>query len=413
MRRAVEQVARLDAVRRSTPLPALRRFALSDAGNAEYFAALYGRDSRFDHKRQQWLFWRGGQWQLDRDGERYRLAKQAMRARLKDAANQEDENRRRAEVAHSLASESRGRLEALLALARSERPIADAGDGWDSDPWLLGVQNGIVDLRTGELRAATRDDRISLRASVSYQPDAKSDLWDGALRAILPDDQVRAFVQKAIGYSASGDTRCDVWFLLEGSGRNGKGILIQPIRRALGDYALELPASVLDTRVDRAYELAKLPGLRFVTSSEVGDTIRLNHDRLKQLTGGDAMSASGKYQHAIEFVPVGKLWLSCNRLPTATDDSPAFWARVRRIPFQVSFAGREDQTLRPRLTHEPRTRRPSSRGLFMGLCATSRKDSATRLQPCGRHGGVSRRLRCTQRVPVGGVRACARLGGWT
>lgn len=328
-------------------------FNLTDSGNAEYFAARHRRDVRYDHRRARWLLWRQHRWQLDADAEIRRLAKAAMRQRFRDAATLEGSDARSRAAKSAIASESRSRLDALLYLAQAESPVADAGDGWDSDPMLLGVPNGVVDLRSGELRAGRRDDRITLAAGVAYDPEAHSDLWEHALQTILLDQKVIDFFHVAIGYSATGDMRRDCWFLGWGSGRNGKGTVYNPIRRALGDYALELPAAVFDLRTDRSpYELAYLPGKRFVTSSESGDTIRLNHDRVKQLTGGDPVSAANKYEKAFEFEPACKLWLACNKKPRVTDDSPAFWARVVMIPFTVSFAGREDRDLRPTLEHD-------------------------------------------------------------
>ena len=123
-------------------------------------------------------------WQPDADGEIRRLAKGAMRQRFADAATLDDPDTRRLTAKHAIASEARARLDALLYLAQAEPPIADTGAGWDADPSLLGVPNGIVDLRTGNLRPARREDRLTLCASVEYRATARSDLWEHALRTI-------------------------------------------------------------------------------------------------------------------------------------------------------------------------------------------------------------------------------------
>lgn len=339
-----------------TPEPATApsTFNLTDSGNAEYFAARHDQDLRFDFQRRRWLLWRTHRWQPDADAEIRRLAKAAMRQRFKDAATLDDPDARSRAAKWAIGSESRARLDALLYLSQAEPPIADSGVQWDMDPWLLGVPNGVIDLRTGTLRPARRADRITLCAGVEFHADAQSDLWHHALRTILPDDGLRDFFQVAIGYSSTGDTRRDCWFLACGEGRNGKGTLFQSIRHALGDYALELPGSIFDLRAKRSpYELAYLPGRRFVTSSEAGDTLRLHHDRIKQLSGGDSVSAANKYEKAFEFEPTCKLWLACNKRPRTTDDSPAFWSRVFLLPFTTSFAGKEDRSLRPALVQEP------------------------------------------------------------
>src|SRR5690606_7796391 len=146
----------------------------------------------------------------------------------------------------------------------------------------------------------------------------------------------------------------DVGYVRQGPGRNGKGTFLQPFRRALGDYATELPATVFDARqTGEASDLARPPGKRFVVASDAGDTVRLQHDRVQQRTRGDAHLAEQKYERSFEFTPTAKLWLAANREPRVTDDSPAFWARVRLVPFPVSFLGRENRDLRPALEHEP------------------------------------------------------------
>ena len=327
---------------------------LTEAGAAERFAHLHGDDVRFDHRRDRWLLWQGHRWTPDTDGAMTRLGLDFARAWKREAADITDRTRSEAEFRAAIKLERRDALMSMLKFAADLHPMTDPGDGWDVDPWLLGTPNGVVDLRTGHLRPGERVDRITMCVGIEYQPEARSDRWEEALRAILVDDETITFVQTALGYSATGDMRRDCWFLGQGSGRNGKGTIYHPVRRALGDYAAELPAAVFDARRDSApYDLAVLPGKRFVISSEAGDTIKIHHDRIKQITGGDPMRAANKYEKSFEFQPVCKLWLAANRKPRVSDDSPAFWARVMLIPFAVSFLGREDRDLRPSLEHDP------------------------------------------------------------
>jgi putative DNA primase/helicase len=327
---------------------------LTEAGAAERFARLHGDDLRFDHRRDQWLIWGPHRWRRDTNGAITRLGLEFSRRWQREALEIEDLQKREITLKAAIRLEKRDALASMLALAHDLKPIADPGDGWDLNPHLLGVPNGVVDLRDGRLQAGHRGNKITLSTSVAYDPDARSNLWDGTLKAILLQDELIDFFQAAIGYSATGDTSQDLWFLGCGGGRNGKGTLAQPTRTALGDYALELPSSIFDLKAERApYELARLPGRRLVMSSESGDTIRLNHDRIKQLSGGDVMSAANKYERPFEFQPACKLWLFCNKKPRVTDDTGAFWSRVVLLPFTVSFIGKEDHTLRPKLTQEP------------------------------------------------------------
>jgi putative DNA primase/helicase len=327
---------------------------LSEAGAAERLARRCGQDLRFDHHRNRWLIWHGHHWKADPDHAVVRLVLGFVREWQREGIELPNREKSKATIDFAFRLERRGTLDAILSLARAMKPIADIGVEWDRQQRLLGAPNGVVELETGTLRPGRREDRITMSTGIEYDPQARSARWEDALRAILPDPDMREFLQTAIGYSATGDTSQDVWFLGQGSGRNGKGTIFHPVRRALGDYAAELPASVFDARRESApYDLAILPGKRFVVSSECGDTIKIHHDRIKQISGGDPMRAANKYEKSFEFQPVCKLWLSANRKPRVTDDSPAFWARVMLLPFTTSFLGREDRTLRPALEHDP------------------------------------------------------------
>ena len=167
-------------------------------------------------------------------------------------------------------------------------------------------------------------------------------------------------MQRLGGYTATGDASQDKWFIKHGkNGREGKGTIDGAWAGALGDYVLELPSAVFELRPrgNPDFDLSYLPGMRFVLSSETGNTIHLHHDRIKKMTGGGIMRAANKNEKSFQFEPTCKLWLACNDLPTVTDDSAAFWARVIVIPFRRSFHGNENTRLRPLLSHDPAHRR--------------------------------------------------------
>jgi putative DNA primase/helicase len=279
-----------------------------------------------------------------------------MRARQEAALAIED-SRRAAYQKWAAAGEARRRQENMLVLAKNLPPIADAGDSWDADPWLLGAQNGVVDLRTGVLRPGRQDDRITMRVRVPYF-EAPCPLWESTLKEVLGGDgELISYLQRALGYSLTGDVREEVFFVTWGSGRNGKGTIMNTIGSLLGHYADDLPMSTL-AQAERGggipNDLAKVAGKRFVTSSEQGGgTVRrLNEDRIKQLTGRDPITARFLHKEFFTFTATLKLWLATNNRPRVRDDSDGFWSRVHLIPFTQSFAGREDKTLKDRLLAE-------------------------------------------------------------
>ena len=317
-------------------------FPLTDAGNAELFAALYGHILRFDHARNRWLIWEEHRWAPDSDGEVRRLAKKAARVRYRTALDIEDLDLRGKTASSAVRSESRQRLDACLALARSEHPIADSGMTWDPDPYLLGVANGVVDLRTGMIRSGHPDDRLTMQVPVQYDVKAECPRWQQFLHQVFQrDGELIGFVQRALGYSLTGSVREQVLFLCYGTGSNGKSVFLDMLRNVLGDYAMNIPFTVLELqqRPSLTNDLASMAGRRLVTSSETNESTRLNEARIKALTGGDPITARFLYSESFTYEPVAKFWLAVNHLPRVRDDSYGFWRRVRVLPFNEQFTG--------------------------------------------------------------------------
>ena len=317
-------------------------FPLTDAGNAELFAALYGHILRFDHARNRWLIWEEHRWAPDSDGEVRRLAKKAARVRYRTALDIEDLDLRGKTASSAVRSESRQRLDACLALARSEHPIADSGMTWDPDPYLLGVANGVVDLRTGMIRSGHPDDRLTMQVPVQYHVKAECPRWQQFLHQVFQrDEELIGFVQRALGYSLTGSVREQVLFLCHGTGSNGKSVFLDMLRNVLGDYAMNIPFTVLELqqRPSLTNDLASMAGRRLVTSSETNESTRLNEARIKALTGGDPITARFLYSESFTYEPVAKFWLAVNHLPRVRDDSYGFWRRVRVLPFNEQFTG--------------------------------------------------------------------------
>jgi putative DNA primase/helicase len=163
-------------------------------------------------------------------------------------------------------------------------------------------------------------------------------------------------VQRALGYSLSGDCSEEVFFLCYGGGGNGKGLLTQAVSYVLGDYSDDVPFSTLEMSAHGPHttnnDVAKLVNKRFVTAAET-NAIRLNESRIKALTGRDPMTARFLYGEFFTFEPVAKFWLACNEKPEVHDTGEGFWRRVHMIPFVQTFTGaRADTSLKNRLRAE-------------------------------------------------------------
>lgn len=232
---------------KSRPNNDLNSFPLTDAGNAELFAHLYSHQLRYDHARNRWLLWEGHRWAPDADGEVYRLAKEAARTRYLAAVEIADLEQRKKVSEFAVRSESRQKLDACLALAQNEHPITDSGANWDAAPYLLGVANGVVDLRTGELRPGRPEDRLTMRVPVEYDLRAECPRWEQFLHQVFQcDSELIGFIQRAVGYSLTGSVREQVLFLCYGTGANGKSVFLSSLRHLAGDYAMNISFTVLE-----------------------------------------------------------------------------------------------------------------------------------------------------------------------
>jgi P4 family phage/plasmid primase-like protien len=330
-------------------------FPLTETGDAEHFAYLNRDRVRYDHLRGRWLLFDGVRWAPQSSGEVDRLARDSVRARQMAAMKVRDDEPRKAMLNWAVKGEDRKRRTNLLALAQTEEMVTDPGDAWDLDPWLLGVPNGVVDLRTGELRPGRPEDRITMQAGAPFDPDARCPLWDRTLRDVFDgDEEMVAYVDRFLGYSLTGDCREEVLALCWGDGANGKGTLMNTVGRLLGDYADDLPFSALElsNRNSIPNDIAKLVGKRFVTSSETSESRRLNAARVKALTGRDPMTARFLHREFFTFEPVAKFWLATNEKPVVRDTSTGFWRRINLIPFLRSFADAPDLRLKDKLREE-------------------------------------------------------------
>lgn len=329
-------------------------FPETDAGNAELVASLYGDRIRYDHQRGRWLVWDRHRWTPDPDGALWRLAIEAARTRARSAADMPGDRAKRA-FDWAKTSESTGKIDAMLKQLRAVPPVADRGKGWDANPVLMGCENGIVNLATGVLRDGAREDRITMTTGVVYDPNATCPRWLRFMEEVFPDTQVREYVRLAAGYSITGLTREQIWFLCHGTGANGKGTFIDAVRWAVGDYGHVMAFSTIEKGKEQSIpaDMAALVGRRMVSASETEEGTRINDARVKSLTGQDPITARELYQPQFTFLPELKLWLAVNHKPRVTDDSEGFWRRVRLIPFTQSFSSdRRDDNLKDDLRSE-------------------------------------------------------------
>lgn len=312
-----------------------RRFNLTDMGNAERFVARHGRDVRYCYLWGKWLVWSGVRWERDDSGRVHRLAKETVRGIYAEAAAAADEGTRKAIAQHATRSEAEAKIKAMLELAKSEVPVSP--NDLDANPWLLNASNGTVDLKAGELRPHRREDLLTKMAGAKYDPAAATPAWEAFLERVLPGEELRGFVQRGAGYSATGDTSEQVMFINHGAGANGKSTFQEALAMALGEYAMRAPTEMLMMKRSGGVpnDVARLKGARFVAASETEEGRRLAESLVKDLTGQDTISARFMRAEFFDFKPSHKLWISTNHKPEIRGTDNAIWRRIRLVPWSV------------------------------------------------------------------------------
>ncbi len=336
--------------------PALR-WALTDLGNAERFVARHGEKVRYCEELGKWLVFNSQVWTHDSGGVIHRLAYETVK-RIKDEAAQEGlSTDEKAEIEkHSRKSASKGRLNAMQELAKWLPGIAVPVKELDASPWLLGCTNGTLDLKTGELHGHDHRNLITRMVKAPFHRDAECPTWDGFLDKISGGDAEKVgFLQRVIGYCLTGVTTEQCMFIFYGPGANGKTTLLETLRELLGDFAFHTTtASLLHASNSMIRnDLARLNNARLVTAVEVGSGKRLDEALVKQLTGGDRVTARYLYREFFEFNPQFKLVIAANHKPEIRGVDHGIWRRIHLVPFSVTIPANEiDKGLPQKLRNE-------------------------------------------------------------
>jgi len=313
----------------------------TDLGNARRLVKRHGENIRYISEWGKWIIWRDGRWQIDDDGAIMRLAKETVEVTFFEAMHLGSKEERDALLKHAIKSQAEARLNAMVALAQSEAAIVLLAEELDANAWLLGVQNGVVELKTSKFREARREDLITKRANVIYDAKAQCLEWLKFLDRVMGSDTaLQAYAQRAVGYMLTGSVREEVMFVLHGTGNNGKSTFRETLHALLGNYALAADAALLTERKKAGgatEEIARLKGRRLVAVNETAENDHLNEARIKFITSQDTITARNLYGHLFDFFPSHKTALTTNHKPIVRGTDEGIWRRVQLIPFTVTI----------------------------------------------------------------------------
>lgn len=307
---------------------------------AERLAIRHSDGLRFAHG-IGWHCWDDARWRPDDDGEPSRKAIDTIKASYMDLTTLRDDARKDLWKDLNRVESSAG-MAGMLKLASNIIPIATSPSKLDADPHLFNLPGGTLQLLEATVRPHDRMDLITHVAGANIGDERNAE-WDTFIQRILPDDDVRAFVQRLFGYAMLGRVTEHVMPIFTGTGANGKGTLRDAVLAAFGDYALEVdPRILMESKHERhSTELMELRGRRLIFCSETEKTRRFAEATMKRLTGGEPIQARRMHKDPITFLPSHTLVMMTNHLPAVAGDDPAVWRRILVVPFDVVIPAEE------------------------------------------------------------------------
>lgn len=329
-------------------------FNFSDVGNAERLFHSYGELIKFSYDRNKWYIWTGKRWGLDKTGTVDRMAKKVLRNLQEDVNQLSDFDEyekalKKQAKSFVIRSENDSRIKAMINQTKSQSGVAIKEDKLDKNIYTLNCNDGILDLKTGELNPHNKEALITKIAPVEYKKGAECPEWLKFLdRIFMGDSELIEYIQRTVGYSLTGDISQQCFYMLYGGGANGKSTFLNTIKHIMGDYSDSLKGSSLMTRKNdegARGDLAKLKGARFVWASELNDGQTFDESLVKSLTGGDPIPVRFLYGEEFDLISQFKLWIGTNEKPNIKGSNHGIWRRVRLIPFEYTIPDNEKNDL--------------------------------------------------------------------
>lgn len=337
----------------------------SDEGdilNGKLYADAYRNKQLFIHETNDLLIYNETGWIHAPPGEAEMSAKSIVKYLRTDAADAFKSDPLGTETKRKLLHASRSSLEprvkSMISMAKSEAGITVRLSEFDAALYLLGVQNGILDLRTGQILIPSPEYLVSMRANVNFIHGARCPQWISFLNTVQPDKAVQRLLQQLVGIFLTGESGLQKLIILYGLGANGKSTFIEVVSWLLGDYGLRIATEMLmhhqRSPQGPSPDIVSLKGRRMAYCNEVEEGGRLDEARVKEHTGGDTLTGRSPYaKHSVTFRPTHNLVMVGNHKPEIRDMSHGMWRRILLIVFGITIPdGQQDAHLVEKLKAE-------------------------------------------------------------
>jgi len=330
---------------------------LTDSTNAARLLREHGRDIRYNTAWKKWVVWNGRYWETDESGALVHEKGLETVRNIYDELLKTDDHRERLDIEKfGMLSESMRRREAMVKTAQYIKALNINSEAFDFNPWLLNLQNGTIDVLTGEFREHRQEEMITKIANADYDPQADCPLWKKFVREIMDyKEDLINFLQTAAGWAITGNTTEQTMFILYGSGANGKTTFLNTIMHILGDYATSTATETFMKKSgdQTTNDIARLRGIRFLTTTEAEQGRRLSEPLIKKITGNDQITARFLYGEYFIFTPTFKIFMATNHKPVIKGTDHGIWRRIKLIPFTTRIEEEhQDKNLEEKLKEE-------------------------------------------------------------
>lgn len=351
IRRAIEELSR--DLRANKFVHGEMQF--TDITNRDYFLKAFGDKIRYCLMWNKFLLWNGTCWEIDKKGKVEEDCVDFVHHMYRGLRVINDLQLQKDFEKHLIKSESFRRIQALVGLLKMSKDIKVSDDELDTDNYLFNVNGITLNLKNGKGFPPEPKNLITKKSKFVYDKEAKCPTWDLFLMQIFNKDKdLIRFVQKAMGYSLSGDVTEQCLFILWGTGANGKSTFLNVLQELFGDYACTTGTETFMKKTsEQSNDLARLKGIRLVTTTEVEQGKALSESLIKQITGGDEITARFLYGEYFSFKPTFKIFMATNHKPKIRGADNGIWRRIKMIPFTVTIpAEQRDKTLTEKLIAE-------------------------------------------------------------
>ena len=337
----------------SSVSPSPEGFTDTDLSNGVRLAKRHGKNLRYTAA-ADWMVWKKCRWWIDEKNLAAQfLAKETAKSIYDEIRDASD---RAAMFKHAKYSESRKGIDGMLYMAKSEPGIPAILTDFDTDPLLLNMQNGTLDLRTGDLRTHQREDLITKLVPIDYDPNAEFERWDRFLTEVTAGDlELIGYLRRLVGYLLTGLTNEHALHFLFGLGANGKSVFCEIIAALLGEYAAICSPELIMLKRHQGIpnDIARLRGIRAAFMNETAEGARFDEAKLKDLTGSDSLTGRFLHREFFDFVPTHKLLIRGNHKPAINGTDEGIWRRLHLVPFTVSITPeQQDRELLTKLKTE-------------------------------------------------------------